>query len=476
MSPIANDKSPEDILKGLDNIFERNEDKLNVPLRELENLNRSKSGPMSIAKTWDERRESLIESYSLPVTNRTFQPFKLTEPERLRPISVEYGIELLKNDTNSGLPYMSKKKFVKHDFADCTLDEIYNMVSTLYFDFNILICLLFTRTQENGKTRNVWGYPIVVTLLEMLFYRPILEIQSQKFWRAALRRPIDVSIGVTQVIDYCMRNGYEILSIDFSAYDASIKEMLQFSAWSCILNAFQRKFTKYLALISEIFGTIPVLTPEGVYTGQHGVPSGSTFTNEIDSIVQYGIARECLYIPDSSMCQIQGDDGVHACTDAEAVKDHFRSYGLVVNDDKSHVASNWAVYLQQLFHADYRDSKGIINGIYPIYRALNRIIYLERFDDFKSDGIEGTDYFSIRTISIMEQCKYHPLFREFVTYIWSLDKYKLKVSDQGLAAYVRRQSFKEGKDLTFREWTYGENVAGLKSFESFKILNELNKG
>jgi len=477
-SPIVNEHTPESILSGLDDIINSNIDKLNEPLRQLESLNRSKSGPMSIAKTWEERRESLLESYDPQNTDKTFMPFILSNPGRLRPISVAQGIDLLKNDTNSGLPFMTKKKNVKQLMKGQTLTSLYTTLSDYFLndDYAKYACLLFTRTQENGKTRNVWGYSIYLTLLEMCFYRPILDLQSKQFWRAALRRPDDVSEGVTRVIDYCLRNGYYILSIDFSAYDNSIKKNLSDSAFLSIMYCFQQKYQPYIALISKLFQQVPIVTPDGIFTGDHGVPSGSTFTNEVDSIVQFGIARECLDIPHHEICQIQGDDGVHACINPEAVKEHFRSYGLVVNDEKSYIAKDWAVYLQQLFHVDYRDSHGVINGIYPLYRALNRIIYLERFDDFKSDGIEGTDYFSIRTISILEQCKHHPLFREFVRYIWSLDKYRLKISDQGLANYVRRLAFKEGKDLTFREWTYGENISGLKSFDCVKIINELNAG
>jgi len=433
---------------------------------------------MSLAKPWDERKESLLQSFEIGTSDRSFQTYDLCTPSRLRPISVPAAVEFLKNNTSSGFPDLTKKRNVKPSLLHLSLEGIYNVIKLAFQsgNFSEVCCILFTRTQEMLKTRNIWGYAIIVTLFEMMFYRPILEIQSRQFWRAALRRPDDVSYGVTKVIDYCLRNGYDIISIDFSAYDNSIKEPLSLAAFSCIKRAYQSRYHEYIDLISRVFVYVPILTPDGVMYGPHGVPSGSTFTNEVDSIVQFGIARECQYIPDYNMCQIQGDDGVHSCMSGESgkLKDHFRYYGLVVNDDKSYVAKDWAVYLQQLFHVDYRDQHGIINGIYPLYRALTRILFLERFDDFKSDGIDGTDYFSIRTISILEQCKHHPLFREFVSYVWSLDKYKLTVSDQGLANYVRRLAYQEGKDLTFKEWTYGSNISGLKSFESFKIIQSLN--
>jgi len=326
------------------------------------------------------------------------------------------------------------------------------------------------------KTRNVWGFPILVTIFEMMFYRPLLDIQSKQSWRSALRRPEDVSAAVTKLIDYCIANGYDVLSIDFSAYVKSVKRHLVECAFKVISDAFQSRFTIYLNVIRDFMISCPIVCPDGVLRGEHGIPSGSTFTNEVDSIVQYGIATECTAIANKDISQVQGDDGLYPCINAKLVIEHFKSFGLNVNETKSYIARNWGIYLQSLFHADYRDENGQINGIYPIYRALNRILYLERYDEFKDFDISGEDYFSIRTISILENCKYHPLFEEFVTYVWSLDKYKLKVSDQGLANYVRKLAIQEGKDITFRNWSYGSDTTGLKTFKSVQLINRLNRG
>jgi hypothetical protein len=40
------------------------------------------------------------------------------------------------------------------------------------------------------------------------------------------------------------------------------------------------------------FGNIGLITPDGVKDGPHGVPSGSTFTLEVNSIAQILIAKE----------------------------------------------------------------------------------------------------------------------------------------------------------------------------------------
>jgi len=476
VSPLVNEnRSAEDILKSLDSIYNSNKSKVNEVLDNLEMLNRSKFGPMSIAKNWEDRKESLLDSYdySGTIKRNSFAPYELWPKilRRLRPLEVVGAIGFLKNATNSGLPDYTKKKNVKDLYKSYTLSQI----STVLKDLFNHACILFTRTQENGKTRNVWGFSIIMTIFEMCFYRPVLELQSKQSWRRALNTPDDINVAITKLIDTSISAGNQILSIDFSAYDNSVKSHLIKPAFESIKMLFQQKYWDYIDQVCYNFINVPIVTPDGVLTGPHGIPSGSTFTNEIDSIVQFGVARECNDIKLLELCQIQGDDGAYSVTSSEPVFEHFKSYGLKVNEDKSYVSSNWAIYLQQLFHADYRNSDGVITGIYPIYRALNRILFLERFTDFSDDGIKGSDYFSIRTISILEQCKHHPLFEDFVRLIWSLDKYNLSFSAQGLAAYIRRIADKEGKDLSFRNWTYGENVSGIKTFETFKLIQKFEK-
>jgi len=379
-------------------------------------------------------------------------------------LNVEQAIVYLKNNSNSGLPFYVKKVSVKSSLLS---EKIFADLIARRDP-----CVLFTRTQENKKTRTVWGYPIADTLREMLFYRPVLEIQKHLKWRAALNTPEDVDRGVTDIINTAMKSNLGILSIDFSAYDASVKSGLQRSAWKYIKSMYQKQFHQTIDEIAERFLTIGLITPDGIMSGPHGVPSGSTFTNEVDSIVQYLVAYACRDIVHIDKCQIQGDDGLYIVTDPVRVSTHFKNYGLSVNLDKSIYAVDHAIYLQSLFHNDYRASNGLISGIYPTYRALCRIMFLERFEDFEKDDISGRDYFAIRTISILENCKHHPLFRELVLYVLSLDKYKLQVSDQGLFNYVKRLDRQEGKDVSFREWSYGEDVRGIKNFEAYKIISE----
>jgi len=172
--------------------------------------------------------------------------------------------------------------------------------------------------------------------------------------------------------------------------------------------------------------------------------------------------------------QCQGDDGVFPI-DENLVDELFNSlskYGKIAKLEKSHVDKYGTVFLQNVYHIDYMKD-GLIGGIYPTYRALCRLIYQERWSDFEKYGIDGSDYYSIRTIQLLENCKFHPLFEEFVKYIYSLDKYKLAYSDEGLSKMIRMISDKQGKSGIVDN-QYGDNLKGIANFATTKVLLRLN--
>jgi hypothetical protein len=458
-SPLTKRKAPEDILKGWDKIVNANLPAINETLKELEESNRSKFGPRSIAVPWGDRTDGVLSYFGRDYP--TFTPPTVSKDARrnLRPISIDNAMKLLKNNTNSGLPFYSKKGKLK---------EIYSK------DFINLLsredpCVMFTRTQEQRKTRTVWGYPMADTLNEMMYYEPILGYQRKQNWRNSLNGPDAINRKMSDLVMRANSSDQYLLSIDFSAYDASVKTTLQKAAFEYFKSLYQSKYQYDIDDLFTRFNTIAIVTPNGIIDGPHGVPSGSTFTNEVDSVAQYLIATE--YGLSSDNFDIQGDDGAYVVSDPDSFKDYFRKYNLNVNDEKSYISKDYLIYLQNLFHKDYmRD--GIIGGIYPTYRALNRIFYLERFTDFEEDDLKGQDYFSIRTICILENCKFHPLFKDLVKYVASLDKYGLYYSNSGLDKYTKRIKESSGVAGIFK-YRYEDDPKGLSNFETVKVLKEL---
>jgi hypothetical protein len=435
-------------------IFERLEEMLKSKvitdkLSEIEDANRSKFGPRSIAVPWEERKASLFAYYNHKEYHA--EPFA-TSNGRLRPTSISQAGQHLIKSSSAGLPYMQRKGMV--------LDKAIDSFSR---NKGVYPCVLYTRTQEEKKTRNVWGFPIADVLFEQMFFLPWLSFEKNLFYRSALLGPEAVDTAMTKLLASKSDN-HNIVSVDFSSYDASVSPELTYDAFNSIAQAFQSAYLDQLYEVYDRFVNIGVYTPEGEILGPHGVPSGSSWTNTIDSLVQMSFGGQF-----TNLFQVQGDDGVYVI-DKSDLNDFYSSFkegGLMLNESKSDVFdSPEAIYLQRYYNPIYQSRSGGLGGVYSIYRAMLRIKYLERWTDFDKMGISGADFFSLRTIMILENCKHHPCFVELVRYVQSLDKYGLQYSRSGSAAYSRSMESKARAGL-FGSDTFKE---GINSFETVKLL------
>jgi len=160
-------------------------------------------------------------------------------------------------------------------------------------------CLAFKRTQFGGKTRLVWGYPYSMTILEGIVARPLIEHFLQV---KSIPMAFGQKTGVlgTRLIRASYRKEWAY-SIDMSSFDASISARLIRIAFSILKTWFDLKAVEPNsgATVKEIFDCVenyfihtPIVMPDGnLYLGKrHGVPSGSYFTQMIDSVVNTIVA------------------------------------------------------------------------------------------------------------------------------------------------------------------------------------------
>jgi hypothetical protein len=463
MSPLTARMSPEDILSGWDRIYndKSSDSTMNEELLSLELAQKGKYGPRSIQVPWSERRQTTLDyfkSQAVNVTDLIFPSFGRSH--FLRPISLDSALDKLKNSTSSGLPFLLKKGLLKERYAT-NFEELLNRKDP---------GVLYTRTQESKKTRNVIGYPMADTIEEYCFFAPILELHKRLPFRSALNGPHAVDVGVTKMI-LNVKHDSILMSADIELFDVSAQEDLQKPTFGYFKSLYQKQFAPRIDQIYLRFNTIGLVTPDGVMHGSHGVPSGSTFTNECGSVIQSSIVRE--FVESEDDMQLQGDDGVYLLLikKVDELKSKFSRSGLNLHPTKSLLSQVSCMYLQKYYHKDYLED-GLIGGIYPVYRALSRIVYQERWSNFEDFEITGVDFYSIRTISILENCKYHPLFKELVKYIYSIDKYSLEYSPEGLAKYIGMLNKADGgTGLLVNQ--YGDNISGIGDFETVKILKEL---
>jgi hypothetical protein len=463
-TPLALACDPIRILVEWDIVCEQNAHKMNPTLLNLERNSRAKFSPRSQSVSWGDRIGGLQSSFNQS-DNHIPKYYPLRGEAELSPLSIAEAAEKMKSSTSAGLPFLNKKGKVCIDLLS-NLGEYLDRKDP---------CVLFTRTTEKKKTRDVWGYPFADSLFEMTFYAPLLLLQQKKWYRAAIVSPDLVSERITEMILKAIRTDKWLYSVDFRGFDASVRYQYIIAAFDYIKSCFAPVFGEVLDYICERFYTIGIVTPSAIFRGKHGVPSGSTFTNEVDSIVQLIIALRCEFIKQNEL-QIQGDDGVYIMDEEERLEFEsvFNYAGLKMNDigEKADFAKNYVMFCQNLYHIDYIGEDGIIGGIYPTYRALCRVCFQERFVNFSKSGIRGSDYYGIRCLSILENCKHHPLFEELVRFVYAREKYHLDVSADGIIKYCTKlhEVSATGNNLRHQ---YGTDVSGIRDFAAYKIVAQI---
>lgn len=254
-------------------------------------------------------------------------------------------------------------------------------------------CLAFYRTQFNGKTRLVWGFPYSETVIEGLLAFPLIaEFKNRN-------TPMAFAIS-TMALGVKMRaaersNRYAY-SLDVSAFDSTVSSAMIERAFNIVRTWFDPEqveptsgllYRDILTHVSHYFRRCSIVMPDGnIYHGRrHGVPSGSFFTQLIDSMINVMIAgtiasRFNLRIRRDDIL-VLGDDllmwsnrGMSITPISRYAKEKF---GMIINVSKSEVY-DMASNPDQPVHFLGRDwVKGIPD--LPQKEILIRAVYPEKF-------------------------------------------------------------------------------------------------
>ena len=252
----------------------------------------------------------------------------------------------------SGAPFFGKKKDTFP--SDYTLAQ-----KTVNGKVRPQFCVAYHRVQHGSdgpKNRLVWGYPQSMTLVEARFARPLID----KFLE--IRSPMAFGLHKQHLYSRLrpVENSGLRYSLDFSGFDASIAPELIARAFSILETWFEtdQENQTYWDLIKRYFIHTPILMPDGyVYQKHKGVPSGSYFTQMIDSIVNYFALQYC-FIRESGKALVErkvlvlGDDsavGHDTHMPLVRVSQLMKELGLVINVEKSSI-SREGQYVEFLGH------------------------------------------------------------------------------------------------------------------------------
>nr|UDL14582.1 MAG: putative RNA-dependent RNA polymerase [Picobirnavirus sp.] len=503
-APFAKGDSMDKILKDWMLVLVSIQDEYSS-LWDFENDLAKKVGPLSVQLPWRERLED-VEHYWKDITlpskpiheeaiNRVIQEFTKLSPLCLR--TQKNTVLNMRKSTNSGSPYFTKRRNVVRDTipaqVSINLGEKYNhqffwqKLPAFYGNF---CAVPGWRGQEGGPTKEdvkqrvVWMFPFGINACELQVYQPLIEGAQKHNLVPAWVSMESVDREITQLFDTKSDDDL-VVCTDFSKFDQHFNGDMQDCA-KTILSAILSHNKDSQNWLNEIFPIkyyIPMLVDAGkTYTqclyGHHGMASGSGGTNVDETLTHRSLQYEAAIMNNAelnphSMCL--GDDGIlsYPGITIDDVVDVYQSHGQECNTSKQYASTQDCVYLRRWHHKDYRIN-GICAGVYSTCRALGRLRYLERFMD---PEYWSPELVALRQLSIIENCKNHPLFHEFIQFCMKRDKYRLGCDIPGFLDNIT-QLAEEAIDhmpdfLGYTKTLQGEGPSGIANWEVVKYLKSV---
>jgi hypothetical protein len=285
---------------------------------------------------------------------------------------------------------------------------------------------------EPDKVRAVWGYPLTMVLGEAMFALPIINAIKRSATPMAYGYETAVG-GMSRIVKEC--KGKYFTALDFSRFDKTVPIWLIEEAFKIL--EYQIDFTRYdeygtpnsvelyrcWDFIKSYFKFTTIRLANGErYKKNVGIPSGSYFTQVIDSIVNHIIITWCylkLHGQPPKYIKVLGDDSLCSSDlrfDLDDAQDLFSLIGMELNVNKSSTSK----YLSNIEFLGYQIGNG-----YPI-KSYQKWLSSLAYPEFPDRDI---DEFITRALGLGYACaaendKFDTLVRFILT--WKND-YELKI-------------------------------------------------
>lgn len=306
-----------------------------------------------------------------------------------------------KLSTHSGYTYIESGRKCKGD----NLSNIYVRYSELEEkaivdgSFNRPLLIGF-RTQASGefddlghqtgrckhKLRVISMVDIMVIIAELRFAKPFQSYFSQRMLYAGGKDEGQIGRIITDA-----RNKFSAYySIDYSRFDQSLSNWLIYDAFQIVKSCFhpmnERDESLFNVIINDFINKTFICS-EGDVISHKGVPSGSMFTQIIDSICNLLMIYTFLdYKNLSGFSIVMGDDNLLFTTDSHGedrlseIQSYLgRLFGVTINAEKS---SSGKTSEDPEFLSRYWTSYG--RWRHP-HQLLSRLAYPERYRNYNDD-------------------------------------------------------------------------------------------
>jgi hypothetical protein len=389
----------------------------------------------------------------------------------LHPRSCENVIDTLRVDgkleTNSGWP-----DFTRRDRPAVRAAAIRAVRDGQWKTYPAIA--LFRR--YNGKTRLVWMFPMSVNLQEARFVQVIMDAIKNSSLIDQFFAPWKGFDQVRKRITEMYDSGRFVAASDFSSADAHFQKAASKEVLKVLTELFHPSCRAELEDSVMHMHEIPLLVgPDKMLVGDHGVASGSNWTNFIETVFDQILGcYATIKLRAVHGLYGQGDDMAWTCSREslksvpEWLETIGQEVGQVIKADKTTADDKYVKTLQRLFMPGYRRPDGQLRGVYPTIRALKSSVYPERDHyDWREDD------FCVRQFQILENCVDHPAFAEFVAFICKGNEHLIPFAKRP-ADYLRAAQ-RKAKRIPGLVATYNEEKKQqpLDTFESIRIAKEL---
>nr|APG78302.1 RdRp [Hubei picobirna-like virus 3] len=329
----------------------------------------------------------------------------------------------------------------------------------------------------NKKTSPVWMFPMATNIVEGSFVQPV----QQRLMKAQTPffAPWIGFENVRKTVSQAYNDNWFIQASDFTKTDEHFTRHTTLEVYDVLKYCFQEGSWPALLQSMTHMNTISLVTGEDeIYHGEHGVSSGSTWTNFIETVFDLIFAyyvmlklahkHEGLYAIGDDMSWVSREFSPQFSEELETLG---RDVNQMINADKTTNEKNQVKSLQRLFIRGFTvPETNLVSGIYPTVSALKSAVFPEKFHNPK---LWNKDMFAASIFMILENCVDHPLFNEFVQFVVRGNSYLAEFAR--LKALTLTNVTSATKLLPGFNPTYNQEKSdkSLADFESMSIASEL---
>lgn len=399
--------------------------------------------------------------------------------QSLRPASYQHVVDDMRArdtlESNSGWPL-----FTRRNKPEVKRSSIQDAESGAWKEYPAIA--LFRN--YNLKTRLVWMFPMSANIVEGSYFQVLQSAMVQAYGRNTegwlnFFAPWIGFDEVRRLIGESYRQGLFLAASDFASTDAHFHLSATMEVCDVLEQCFQHQYRAGLRETLTHMHQIPlVISPTEKIVGEHGVSSGSNWTNFVETIFDWLFATAFQRMTASrsySGLYAIGDDMTWFANCYERrFSNDLKRFGddasMEIKAEKTTNDKNKVKSLQRLFIRGYNRPDGKIRGVYPTIRALKSSVYPERFHKPKD---WSSDMFCARQYMILENCVDHPLFEEFVKFVVQGQKDLIPFAHKSrseLERIRRKTKFLPGLNPTYNQERRDSSFA---DFESIRIASKL---